>query len=106
MDIKELNESVRNNQKKELEKKIEEIEEGIIWRADNGFNNFEVTTYVYDDVPFYTISKWMLEPLRDYFMDEGYKVEVKETKDPIKWFDKMLGIYEPEYLMTVSWEEV
>ena len=39
-------------------------------------------------------------------MDEGYKVEVKETKDPIKWFDKMLGIYEPEYLMTVSWEEV
>ena len=106
MNIKELNESVRNNQKKELEKKIEEIEEGIIWRADNGFNNFKVNTYVYDDVPFYTISKWMLEPLRDYFIDEGYKVEIRETKDPIKWFDKLLGIYEPEYSMIISWEEI
>ena len=30
MNIKELNEKVRNNQKEELEKKIEEIEEGIV----------------------------------------------------------------------------
>ena len=104
MNIKELNEKVRNNQKKELEKKIEEIEEGIVWRANNGINNFEVNTYVYDDVPFYTISKWMLEPLRDYFIDEGYKVEVKEIKSPTKWFDKMLGIYEPEYSMIISWK--
>ena len=96
MNIKELNESVRNNQKEELEKKIEEIEEGIIWRADNGFNNFEVTTYVYDDVR-------MLEPLRDYFINEGYKVEIRETKSPTKWFDKMLGIYEPEYSMIIRW---
>ena len=104
MNIKELNESVTNNQKEELEKKIEEIEEGIVWRANNGFNSFKVNTYVYDDVPFYTISKWMLEPLRDYFIDEGYKVEIRETKSPTKWFDKMLGIYEPEYSMMISWE--
>ena len=96
MNVKELNEDVRANQKKELEKKIEEIEEGIIWRADNGFNNFEVTTYVYDDVR-------MLEPLRDYFINEGYKVEIRETKSPTKWFDKMLGIYEPEYSMIIRW---
>ena len=102
MDIKELNEIVRNNQKEVLEKKIEEIEEGIIWRADNGFNNFEVTTYVYDDY-YYTIRKWMIEPLRNYFIDEGYKIEIRETKSPTKWFDKMLGIYEPEYSMIISW---
>ena len=103
MNVKELNNDVRNNQKKELEKKIEEIEEGIIWRADNSFNNFEVNTYVYDDVPFYTISKWMLEPLRDYFIDEGYRVEIKETKDPIKWIGKLLRVCEPEYSMIISW---
>ena len=103
MNIRELNNDVRNNQKKELEKNIGEIEEGIVWRANNGFNNFEVTTYVYDDVSFYTIKKWMLEPLRDYFIDEGYKVEIKETKDPIKWIGKLLRVCEPEYSMIISW---
>lgn len=104
MNIKELNEVIKNNQKEDLEKTIEEIEEGIIWRVDNGFNNFEVTTYVYDDIPFYTIRKWMLEPLRDYFVDEGYKVEIKETKDPVKWIGKLLRVCEPEYSMNISWK--
>ena len=103
MNIRELNEMVKNNQKEELEKTIKEIEEGIVWRANNGFNNFEVTTYVYDDVSFYTIKKWMLEPLRDYFIDEGYKVEIKETKDPIKWIGKLLRVCEPEYSMIIRW---
>lgn len=103
MNIEELNEVVKNNQKEELEKTIEEIEEGIVWRVDNGFNNFEVTTYIYDDIPFYTIKKWMLEPLRCYFIDEGYKVEIKETKDPIKWIGKLLRVCEPEYSMSISW---
>ena len=106
MTIQELNEVVKNNQKNELEKKIEEIEEGIIWRANNGFNNFEVTTYVYDDVPFYTISKRMLEPLKDYFIDKGYKVEIKEIKDPIKWIGKLLRVCEPEYSITISWNKI
>ena len=103
MNIKELNEMVKNNKKEELEKTIEEIENNIVCRAKNGFNNFEVTTYVYDDVSFYTIKKWMLEPLRDYFIDEGYKVEIKETKDPIKWIGKLLRVCEPEYSMIISW---
>lgn len=104
MNIRELNEVVKNNQKEELKKTIEEIEEGIIWRVNNGFNNFEVTTYVYDDIPFYTAEKWMLEPLRDYFINEGYKVEIKETKDPVKWIGKLLRVCEPEYSMTISWK--
>ena len=104
MNVEELNEVVKNNQKRNLEETIKDIERKIIWMANNGFNNIEISTD--DDDYCYTISKWMLEPLRDYFIDEGYKVEVKETKSPTKWFDKMLGIYEPEYLMTVSWEEV
>ena len=106
MNIKELNKGVRNNQKKELEKNIEEIEEGIVWRANNGFNNFEVTTYVYDDAPFYTIRKWMIEPLRDYFISNDYKITVKEIKDPIKWIEKLLRVYEPQYLMIISWKSI
>ena len=102
MNIKELNESVKENQKSVLEENIKEIENRIRWIASNGLNYFKIATYDYDDY-YYTIRKWMIEPLRDYFENEGYKVEVKETKDPIKWFDKMLGIYEPEYSMIISW---
>ena len=45
----------------------------------------------------------MLEPLRDYFINEGYRVEIKETKDPIKWIGKLLRVCEPEYSMIISW---
>ena len=87
--------------KKNAKETIKDIERKIIWMASNGFNNIEIATD--DDDYYYTISKWMLEPLRDYFIDEGYKVEIRETKSPTKWFDKMLGIYEPEYSMIISW---
>ena len=105
MNIKELNESVKENRKRILEETIKDVESKIIWKANNGLNNFKVATYDYNDY-YYTIKKWEMKPLRDYFENEGYKVEVKEIKSPTKWFDKMLGIYEPEYLMTISWEEV
>lgn len=102
MNIKELNESAKANQKKELEEAIKEIEKRMMWRANNGLNNFKVATH--DDDCYYTIRKWMIEPLREHFKNEGYKVEVEEIKSPTKWFDKILDIYEPEYLMIISWE--
>ena len=46
----------------------------------------------------------MVEPLKEYFENEGYKVEIKEVKNFIKWIEKLLGLYEPEYLMIISWE--
>ena len=101
MNVKELKESVKENQKSVLEENIKEIESGIRWIASNGLNYFIMATH---DDDYYTIRKWMMKPLRDYFENEGYKVEVKEIKSPTKSFDKMLGIYEPEYLMTISWE--
>ena len=104
MNIEELNEKVKNNQKRNLEETIKDIERSITWRASNGLNNIEIVTDgdSYDFL--YTINKWMLEPLRDYFEDNGYKVEVKEIKDPIKWIEKLLRIYTPEYSMIISWE--
>ena len=101
MNIKELKESVKENQKSVLEETIKEIERKIIWMASNGINNFKVDTSYADY--YYTIKKQMIEPLRDYFENEGYKVEIKEVKNFIKWIEKLLRIYEPEYLMVISW---
>ena len=103
MNIKELNESVKENQKSVLEENIKDIERGIRWIASNGLNYFIMAT---NDDDYYTIKKWMIEPLRDYFENEGYKVEVKEIGGLISRIEKLFGIYEPEYLMIISWEEI
>ena len=101
MNVEELNERVKNNQKRNLEETIKDIERSITWRASNGLNNIEIATD--DDDYSYTIRKWMIEPLRDYFISNDYKVTVKEIKDPIKWIEKLLRVYEPQYLMIISW---
>ena len=104
MNIEELNEKVKNNQKRNLEETIKDIERSITWRASNGFNNIEIATD--DDDYCYTIRKWMVEPLKEYFENEGYKVEIKEVKSFVKWIEKLLGLYEPEYLMIISWKSI
>ena len=55
MNIKELKESVKENQKSVLEETIKEIERKIIWMASNGINNFKVDTSYADY--YYTIKK-------------------------------------------------
>lgn len=104
MNIKELNERAKVNQKNALEEAIAEIEKRMTWRANNGLNNFKVATR--DEVYYYTIREWMIEPLREYFKNEGYKVEVEEIKTLTRGIQKLLGIYEPEYLMIIRWEMV
>ena len=104
MNVEELNEVVKNNQKRNLEETIKDIERKIIWMANNGFNNIEIATD--DDDYYYTIRKWMIEPLRDYFISNDYKITVKEIKDPIKWIEKLLRVYEPQYLMIISWKSI
>ena len=103
MNVKELNEMVKNNQKEELEKTIKEIEKYIVSRGSRGFNNFKVSTSKDYKI---TIKEWMISFLREYFEDNGYKVEVKEIKTITRGIEKLLGIYDPGYLMTISWEEV
>ena len=102
MNVEELNEVVKNNQKRNLEETIKDIERKIIWMASNGINNFKVDTSCADY--YYTIRKWMVEPLKEYFENEGYKVEIKEVKSFIKWIEKLFGLYKPEYLIIISWE--
>lgn len=105
MNVEELNEVVKNNKKRNLEETIKDIERSIRWIASNGLNYFKIATYDYNDY-YYTIRRWMFEPLRDYFENEGYKIEVKEVKGVTKWLQKLLGIYEPDYIIIISWEEI
>ena len=104
MNIKELNERAKVNQKNALEEAIAEIEKRMTWRANNGFNNFKVATH--DEDCYYTIREWMIKPLKEYFENEGYKVEVEKIKTLTRGIQKLLGIYEPEYLMIIRWEMV
>ena len=70
MNVKELNESVKENQKSALEENIKEIESGIRWIASNGLNYFIMATH---DDDYYTIRKWMMKPLRDYLKMKDIK---------------------------------
>ena len=107
MNVKELKESVKENQKSVLEENIKEIEERIRDRANRGFSSLRVTTDrdVYD---MYGIDHFMIEPLKEYFEDNGFKVELEEIKGITKWFDKIFyktifGAYLQDYFMIIRW---
>ena len=101
MNVKELNKNVKENKKRKLEETIKEIERYILWRGNNGFNDFEVST---NRSSIITIKEWMIEPLKEYFENNGYKVEIEEMKTPIKkCIGNLLKTYEPQYLMVISW---
>lgn len=110
MNVKELNEDVKNNQKRRLREAIREIEERIKFRANAGYNYLRVTTD--NEISYlYEIDYYMIEPLREYFENNGYKIEVKESKGFGKWIEKIIykaicGAYLPDYFMIISWEEI
>ena len=103
MNVKELNESVKVNQKKELEETIKEIENHIRIRANNGFNNFQIYPNGYAIPYSYRTDKWMFEPLKEYFENNGFKIKLKEMKSLLVLIEKLLGIYSPVYSMIISW---
>ena len=111
MNIKELSEIVKENQKKKLEEAIEDIESSIEIRANKGFNKLRVTTDSELDLYKIVIDHYMIEPLKEYFENNGYKVEIEEIKGFTKWIEKILykvicGAYLPDYFMIIRWEYV
>ena len=107
MNVKELKESVKENQKSVLEENIKEIEERIRDRANRGFSSLRVTTDrdVYD---MYEIDHFMIESLKEYFENNGSRVELEEIKGITKWFDKIFykaicDSYLPDYFMIIRW---
>ena len=107
MNVKELKESVKENQKSVLEEAIKEIEKRIKDRANRGFSNLRVATDRISDI--YEIDYYMIEPLRDYFIENGYRVELEEIKGFTRWLEDLFykvcfGGYVPDYYMIISWE--
>ena len=107
MNVKELKESVKENQKSVLEEAIKEIEKRIKDRANRGFSNLRVATDRISDI--YEIDYYMIEPLRDYFIEHGYRVELEEIKGFTRWLEDLFykvcfGGYVPDYYMIISWE--
>ena len=108
MNVEELNEDVRVNQKRKVQEAIKEIEERIRDRANRGFSSLRVATDrdVYD---MYEIDHFMIEPLKDYFIENGYRVELEEIKGFTRWLEDLFykvcfGGYVPDYYMIISWE--
>ena len=107
MNVKELNEDVKANQKRKVQEAIKEIEEHIRDRANRGFSSLRVTTD-WDVYDMYEIDHFMIEPLKEYFENNGYKVELEEIKGITKWFDKIFykaicDSYLPDYFMIIRW---
>ena len=107
MNVKELNESVKVNQKRKVQEAIKEIEERIRDRANRGFSSLRVATDRISDI--YEIDYYMIEPLRDYFIENGYRVELEEIKGFTRWLEDLFykvcfGGYVPDYYMIISWE--
>ena len=107
MNVKELNEDVKANQKRKIQEAIKEIEERIRDRANRGFSSLRVATDrdVYD---MYGIEHFMIESLKEYFENNGYRVELEEIKGITKWFDKIFykaicDSYLPDYFMIIRW---
>ena len=107
MNVKELNEDVKANQKRKIQEAIKEIEERIRDRANRGFSSLRVATDrdVYD---MYEIDHFMIEPLKEYFENNGYRVELEEIKGISKWFEKIFykaiyGAYLQDYFMIIRW---
>ena len=106
MNIKELNEDVKANQKRKVQEAIKEIEKRIRDRANRGFSDLRVATDRISDV--YEIDYYMIEPLKEYFENNGYKVELEEIKGFTKWIEKIFyngifGSYLPDYFMVIRW---
>ena len=107
MNVKELNEDVKANQKRKIQEAIKEIEERIRDRANRGFSSLRVATDrdVYD---MYGIEHFMIESLKEYFENNGYRVELEEIKGITKWFDKIFykaigDSYLSDYFMIIKW---
>ena len=107
MNVKELNEDVKENQKRKVQEAIKEIEERIRDRANRGFSSLRVTTDR-DAYDIYEIDHYMIEPLKEHFEDNGFKVELEEIKGITKWFDKIFykaicDSYLSDYFMIIKW---
>ena len=103
MKAEELKGLAEKSKDKKLEQAIEEIESRIIRNNEHGINCFKITTDKYSD-DFYKIDKWMVKPIIEYFRSNGFKVSEKGDKKLFGWLEGLLDIYDPNEIITITWE--
>ena len=103
MKAEELKGLAEKSKAKKLEQAIEEIESRIIRNNEHGSNCFKITTDKYSD-DFYKIDKWMVKPIVEHFRNNGFKVYIKGDKKLFGWLEGLLDIYDPNEIITITWE--
>ena len=103
MKAEELKGLAEKSKAKKLEQAIEEIESRIIRNNEHGINCFKITTDKYSD-DLYKIDKWMVKPIIEYFRSNGFKVSEKGGKKLFGWLEGLLDIYDPNEIITITWE--
>ena len=103
MKAEELKGLAEKSKAKKLEQAIEEIESRIIRNNEHGINCFKITTDKYSD-DFYKIDKWMVKPIVEHFRNNGFKVYIKGDKKRLRWLEGLLDIYDPNEIITITWE--
>ena len=103
MDVEDLKIRIKNYKERELKRAIEDIEERIVRNAKHGINCLKITTDK-NDIYMYDIDKWMVKPIIEHFRSNGFKVEVKGEKHFFGWLEGLLDIYDPNEIITISWE--
>ena len=103
MKAEELKGLAEKSKAKKLEQAIEEIESRIIRNNEHGINCFKITTDKYSD-DFYKIDKWMVKPIVEHFRNNGFKVYIKGDKKRLGWLEGLLDIYDPNEIITITWE--
>ena len=103
MKAEELKSLAEKSKAKKLEQAIEEIESRIIRNNEHDINCFKITTDKYSD-DFYKIDKWMVKPIIEHFRSNGFKVSEKGDKKLFGWLEGLLDIYDPNEIITITWE--
>ena len=103
MKAEELKGLAEKSKAKKLEQTIEEIEQYIVRNNEHGINCFEITTDKYSN-DFYQIDKWMVKPIVEHFRNNGFKVYIKGDKKLFGWLEGLLDIYDPNEIITITWE--
>ena len=103
MKAEDLKGIAEKNRAIKLEKTIEEIEQYIVRNNEHDINCFKITTDKYSD-DLYKIDKWMVKPIIEHFRSNGFKVSEKGDKKLFGWLEGLLDIYDPNEIITITWE--
>lgn len=103
MKAEELKDIAEKRKARNLEETIKEIERRMVINGEFGINYIKITTDKYSDY-LYGIDKWMVKPIVEHFRSNGFKVDIKGEKELFGWLERLLDVYDPNEIITITWE--